>query len=143
MSTPEKSATAPDPLVESTVVALKTRRWDLAGVVLSGACAIHCAATSVLLVLLPAAGSFASHETHQVLAVLAGTVATVVFVPSLRQGKWSLPALAALGAGLVIAAAFASLPPRMEIGITVVGGLILVISHLTHARRHSSYHHSH
>ena len=129
--------------MESSVVALKNRRWDLAGVVLSGACALHCALTSALLVALPAAGSFASHETHQVLSVLAATVASVVFVPSLLRGHYHLPALAGLGAVMVVSAAFASLSTAQEIGVTVLGGVLLVTAHLKHARRHASYHHSH
>ncbi len=143
LSSPRKSDSEPDSLVESSVVALKNRRWDLVGVVLSGACAVHCALTSVLLVALPAAGTFASHETHQVLAVLAATVASVVFVPSLLRRHYRLPALAGLGAVMVVSAAFAPLSTAQEIGVTVVGGLLLVTAHLKHARRHASYHHSH
>jgi hypothetical protein len=129
--------------VESSVAALKNRRWDLVGVVLSSACAVHCAITSVLLVALPAAGSFASHETHVVLAVLATAVAGAVFLPSLRRGHFRLPAIAGLGAAMVVAAAFASLTTAQEIGVTVVGGGLLVFAHLRHSRRRSSYHHSH
>lgn len=143
LSPSQKSDTDPDPLVESSVAALKNRRWDLVGVVLSSACAVHCAITSVLLIALPAAGSFASHETHVVLAVLAAAVAIGVFVPSLKRGHYRLPAVAALGAGMVVAAAFVPLSTAEEIGVTVVGGALLVFAHLRHARRHGSYHHTH
>lgn len=83
---------------------------DWFGVFCSAACAVHCAATPILLSLLPSVNSvrwLADPLFHQVVAVLCVGMVAMAILPGLRVHRnWQVGSLAGLGMVLLLSAAF-------------------------------------
>lgn len=87
----------------------EARWWDLTGIAASGLCIVHCLATPVLLLALPAVGwTWLEHPlVHQLLAVLAVVVALAGIAPSFfLHRRMSVISFAVLGLSAVLYAAF-------------------------------------
>jgi hypothetical protein len=82
---------------------------DEAGLLVSGLCAVHCAALPFLLLLAPTFGMVLTQPiVHQVLALLAGMSVVIGLYPSAWSGeRRGLALLGTLGAVLVCGSAFA------------------------------------
>jgi hypothetical protein len=107
---------------------------DLLGIVCSVGCAIHCAATPVLLAVLPTMTSvrwLANPLFHQIVAVVCGVLAMAAFLPGyLRHRAWKVPALAMVGMAWLLTAAFV-LPDRCcQVALPEVEELHATASHL-------------
>lgn len=104
-------------------------RFDRWAIGLSSLCLAHCVASTVLLALASAAGSFlhpAIHEIGLVLAILLGTVALGRGI--LKHGYMMPSAVGAFGLGMMGGAL--SLPHGgQEIVWTVIGVAILALGH--------------
>jgi hypothetical protein len=90
---------------------LSVSRWkDTLGIVASVGCAVHCAATPVLLAFLPSlklTDWMASPQFHQVAAILCVGLVSISIWPAFRQFRdYRVLGLSSMGLGLVIAAAF-------------------------------------
>ena len=86
-------------------------RWkDTLGIIASVACAVHCAATPLLLAFLPALTFtewMASPRFHQVAAgICVGMVALAIWPAFMRFRDYRVLSLSGAGLGLIIAAAF-------------------------------------
>ena len=118
--------------------ALSTGMFDRAAVVLSGLCAVHCIASSVILALLASAGGALSnplfHETGLVLAIVMGMIA--LGYGAVQHGFMMPAAIGGLGLGVMAGAM------TMDHGIqesidTIVGVAILALGHnLNHRAGH-------
>lgn len=97
---------------------------DWCGIVVSVACAIHCAAMPLVIASLPAMGLtfLADASFHKVMAVACSLLAGAAFVPGWRRHRRLLPiGVAAVGLLLITTAAFAveadccpATPPALE-----------------------------
>ncbi len=110
-------------------------RWDGLGIGLAGLCLAHCLATTILLAFTASLGGFfvqpIIHETGLAIAIFLGLIA-------LGRGFWdhrkALP-IAVGSIGLSIMAGALMLPHgTVEIGITIVGTLILTVGHILNLR---------
>ena len=86
-------------------------RWkDTLGIIASVGCAIHCAATPVLIAFLPSLKLtewMASPLFHQWAAIFCVTIVSISIWPMFRRfGDYRVLSLSSLGLGLIIAAAF-------------------------------------
>ena len=120
--------------------------WDRLGLATSVACVIHCLATPLMLVLLPAMGSWlASPLVHQFLAVGVVAAAAGSLAPGVWQhGQWSVLIPAVIGIAAVMFAAFGSAccgPQAMHFAglpvgshLSIVGGLCLIAAHANNWR---------
>ncbi|MEM9252911.1 MAG: MerC domain-containing protein, partial [Planctomycetota bacterium] len=96
------------PMTTPTGLASAEGRWDLVGIVASGACAVHCVATPFLLLLLPAFGTAWSNAwVHWALAAVVLPLAFVVIGRGYRaHRRRSTLVLAGLGAAGIVAGLF-------------------------------------
>lgn len=114
---------------------------DLAGVILSCVCLVHCTALPLLLAALPFLGVHyhADEGLHQVITALVVPVAIAALLPGyLRHRRWWILALGAVGVVLIGAgpALHESLGHSAEQAAAVAGGLSLVAAHLNNRRQH-------
>ena len=89
----------------------RVNRWkDMLGILASVACAVHCAATPLLLAFLPALKLtewMASPWFHQVAAIVCVSLVSISIWPTFQRFKdYRVLSLSTAGLGLVIAAAF-------------------------------------
>ena len=109
---------------------------DLLGAALSGLCAIHCAA-SVLLVAGSGTGVFAmalqAEWAHTVFAAFAVLFAVLSFPAAQRQHGQVTPTVAGV-IGIVLLVAGVVAPESMEMPLTVVGGGLAAFAHLWNRR---------
>ncbi len=105
---------------------------DLLGAALSGLCAIHCAA-SVLLVAGSGTGMFAmllqSEWAHTLFAAFAVLFAALSFPAALRRHRQFTPPVAGT-AGIVLLLAGLIAPEALEMPLTVAGGGLAAFAHL-------------
>lgn len=85
-------------------------RTDWVGVACSVVCAVHCAATPIVLSLLPTASSFrwiADPMVHQLVAMVCCCIVAAAIVPTIhRHRDWKIATLATTGLALLLIAAF-------------------------------------
>lgn len=107
-----------------------TGLFDRIGMMLGGACLIHCLALPVLIALLPSFGGLLPdhHLVHVLLLAIALPVSGMALWNGWRRGRdrW-VPIIGTTGLALLAAAIVAS--ETHEIPITVAGSLLLVIAH--------------
>ncbi len=112
---------------------------DRVGIFASVACLIHCLLLPVLVPLLPLLAGVAGVESvHEGLLVFLTLCAILAFVPGVRaHGAYSVVAFGGLGvlllAGGVLAHDWAALA-GLDTPLTVVGGLVLVTTHIVNLR---------
>lgn len=112
---------------------LDGRAWDRWGLLASVLCVVHCIATPILALTLPAIAA-AEGVTHGLLAVAIVLFALLAFVPGLRtHGKRRVVVLGAIGVALIWVALL--LPEEWvddawRDGLTVAGGLAMVAAHI-------------
>ena len=104
-------------------------RWDRAGMLLSGLCAVHCLLMPLLLVILPLHGTHALHDAwHPATAAL---LVPVTFRAAHHGASPSSVGL--LWGGLVIVwlglIAHSALDEIAGVGLTFVGSLLLLAGH--------------
>jgi hypothetical protein len=112
--------------------------WDKIGIMLSGLCAVHCLAVSLVVIVLPflSARDFLHDWTHLIL--LALIVPTVIVVA--RNGISRLILLLLIGGLIIITAPLVfhdHVSLWMESAITTAGSTLLIVGHWLHYRRHS------
>ncbi len=87
-----------------------TKKADWIGILCSFGCAIHCAATPILLSILPSVSSvkwLADPLFHQVVAGICGVIVIRAIIPGFRiHSDWRVAALASSGVALLLIAAF-------------------------------------
>ncbi len=119
----------------------RVARWaDRIGAVVGFACAVHCALVPVLLALAPAMGvGFLDNEAFEAgLLAVAGLVATVAIIHAVRrQHPRSIIAGLLAGFGLLLAGLLVEHDaPLLGTVLSVLGGVVLAISHLRNSRCH-------
>jgi hypothetical protein len=124
--------------------------WDWFGVAASVGCAIHCAAMPFVAAFLPMLGLSFLAETafHKVMVIVCSGLALAAFLPGWSRHRQLLPvAIAGVGLALISLAAFAlegncciscttiGWPKQWWTAftpwITPLGGLVLVVAHLS------------
>ncbi|MFT4091898.1 MAG: MerC domain-containing protein [Asticcacaulis sp.] len=109
---------------------------DLSAIGISGLCLVHCLLLPAAFAALPILGQATeNHLVHQVLVLIAIPVS--VWALS-RSGGWKKPAvvtLAAIGLGLLAAAAFIEPLEVHETLLSVTGALLVGLAHLLNWRR--------
>lgn len=109
--------------------------WDRLGIAMSVVCLVHCLVLPFAIVALPLVAAQWLHTStfHTAMALALLPVALLAAVPGLRMhGRISVAAAMAAGLSLLSTAAFAGedlLSHEWQIGLTVLGGAILVAAH--------------
>ncbi|MCI0539072.1 MAG: MerC domain-containing protein [Verrucomicrobiales bacterium] len=109
---------------------------DGVGLAASSLCIVHCLGTAALGFLLPALGlTFLIDERiHRLLAAIVVGAGLLAFVPGFRLHRsWLVAVLATLGLAAIALSQLLpdeSLRERLETGLTLFGGGMLVIAHI-------------
>lgn len=117
---------------------------DLAGVILSGICLVHCTLLPVLLALLPFLGAHyeADERLHLLVTILVVPVAMLALLSGYRRHRlmW-VPILGLIGLALILAAPalHETLGHTLEGVVTALGGLGLISAHLVNWRNLHSH----
>lgn len=120
------------PSLEDTV---DPSRWDRFGVVLSALCMVHCLGLPALAILLPALALPSSHAFHVGLLAFVAPIALIALAAGFRRHRaWAPVTAGAFGLCLLILAVAPGLPETAEKGLTVAGGVVLVVAHLANTR---------
>jgi hypothetical protein len=105
---------------------------DRIGIWLSAACAVHCALTPAVLLLLPTIEIASYHEMlHRSLFVVLPLIAILAFIPGYRRHGdrriflWSVPGFALLA----LSAFHGSDDPYVQAAITISGSVLLIRAH--------------
>lgn len=115
----------------------ETHRWDAAGMTASFLCVMHCVASPVIAMVVPVI-ALNEGATHGVLALAVLSFGLLALVPGYRRhGRHVLIALGALGVLLIwgsmlLPESLAS--ETLETGLTMAGGVIMVVAHLYNIR---------
>lgn len=115
-------------------------RLDTAAIALSGICLVHCLALPLVVTLLPLFGAtLIDHETfHQLILVLVLPTSVIALGMGYKRHRNNrIAALGVIGAGALVAAAFAlhALHAEpLERWVTVAGGITLAIAHIGNFR---------
>lgn len=113
-----------------------SKPWaDYSGVALSSLCAVHCALTPLVAVILPQFEYFHSPWVHGIFLVLVVPLAVYAFFKCYGEHGRALPAMLG-GAGLVFLSSFTVLGIHdlLETGLTVAGSLLLISGHWLNLR---------
>lgn len=113
---------------------------DLAGVILSGLCLLHCTLLPVALAMLPFVGIHyhADERLHLLITVLVVPVAMLALITGFRRHRQSwIPTLGISGLVLILGAPLMhdTLGHFAEAMLTAVGGLGLICAHVANWRR--------
>ena len=107
-------------------------RPDATAMILSLLCLIHCLVLPVAIALLPAATHFLDipEEVHAILFFFAAPISAFAVLIGVRRHGWWIPAVtAAIALTLIGMGAFGGFSLLLEMGISVVGSLLLLIAH--------------
>ncbi len=106
---------------------------DGAAISLSGLCIIHCLALPLFAASLPMIGALAEAEwVHGAFVLLAIPLSGYAISRALAGGRqFGFITLAMLGLGLLLAGAFVEALHDYETLLTVSGGLVLALAHLS------------
>ncbi|QRN97542.1 MerC domain-containing protein [Archangium violaceum] len=113
-------------------------RWDAWGQGLSLLCMAHCLLLPLVLGLLPAMMGRALEEApiHLAMVMLATVVGGVSFVTGFLQHRdWHVLTLGATGLGLLVLAQSVLHEGLAEMGVTLAGGIVLLVAHGLNRRR--------
>lgn len=99
-------------------------------------CIVHCVATPLLVVVLPAL-ELLERPTHAVLTLVVLCVGLLAFLPGYRRHRrWRVVLLGLVGFGMLSAGVLVpgdGISEGAEIALTVVGGITLIAAHLRNA----------
>lgn len=114
------------------------KAWDRLGILLSGACLIHCIAVVFLPLLIPAL-ALAVHTPwiHRTFALIILVVTPLAFIPGYRRhGLNRILVKAYLGVGFILLGVFSDglVSEYTSHGFSVIGSLALVLAHLENIR---------
>lgn len=109
--------------------------WDKVGICASGLCLIHCLATPILLILIPASMFTNIHFeiTHQIFAVVVTSSILLAVYPTCKEhGHYDIIGLALIGITLILCAVFFHdyASETVSHGTTVIGSIILITAHI-------------
>jgi len=114
----------------------RARPWDLAGIGASLLCILHCVATPLLVVALPAL-EVLERQTHAVFALSILCIGSLAFVPGYRRHRrWRVVLLGLAGFGMLSAGVLVpegAMSETAEVAVTVLGGATLITAHLRNA----------
>ena len=114
------------------MVQLKAKWLDIASMMLSALCVVHCVALPFIVVGLPFLGVFANAEwVHQVLVLMAAPLSLWAIAYSRAWRRWPVTSLISAGVVLLAAAAFIPALEPVEALISVVGALMIAAAHIT------------
>ena len=114
----------------------QARPWDLAGIGASLLCILHCVATPLLVVMLPALEAL-ERQTHAVFALSILCIGLLAFVSGYRRHRrrrvvlLGLAGFGMLSAGVLVPEG--AMSEEAEIAVTVLGGATLITAHLRNA----------
>jgi hypothetical protein len=112
------------------------RPWDLVGIGASLLCILHCVATPLLLVALPAL-ELLERQTHAIFAICILCIGLLAFVPGYRRHRrWTVVLLGLVGFAMLSASVSfpeGAMSETTEVVLTVLGGVTLIKAHLRNA----------
>ncbi len=113
---------------------LKPSGWDRIGIILSGACIIHCMVFPLISasVLIAGVGLGTEDLTHRVLFLLLAATGLLAFIPGMRKHK-DKRVLAVAGIGFIIISCVAVMGDTyFSHGslVNIIGSLFLISAHL-------------
>ncbi len=113
------------------MTAKQKARWlDIASMILSGLCVVHCVALPFLVAALPALGIFSDNDAvHKVLVMTALPLSGFALWQSGGWRKNDVAVLMASGLFLLAAAAFLPVLHSVEAVISVLGALMVAGAH--------------
>lgn len=112
------------------MVQLKARWLDIASMVLSALCVVHCVALPFIVAGMPFLGAFTDADwVHQVLVVMAAPLSAWALHASNAWRKW--PVSLTMGGGLLLLALAAFIPAlhEAEAALSVLGALMIAAAH--------------
>ena len=114
----------------------QAKPWDLAGIGASLLCIVHCVATPLLVVAVPAL-EILERQTHAAFALSILCIGLLAFVPGYRRHRrWAVVLLGLVGFGLLSAGVVVpegAMSEEAEVALTVLGGATLITAHLRNA----------
>jgi len=114
----------------------QARPWDLAGIGASLLCILHCVATPLLVIALPAL-EVLERQTHAAFALGILCIGLLAFIPGYRRHRRSRVVLLGLvGFGMLTAGVLVpegAMSETAEVTVTVLGGATLITAHLRNA----------
>ena len=117
-------------------------KLDVAAMVASGLCLVHCLALPLLLLIAPAVGAILAlpDEFHQWAVAFAVPTSLLALLLGQRRHKgWRPTAVAAPALGLMLWGAFGAAIQTSETMFTVAGATMLAIAHLFNWRMASAH----
>ena len=117
--------------METTTIKKTISWWDWTGVFFSSLCLVHCVATPIILASAPL---WVASEWVHVIFLIA--LVPITFIASRRAyrvpRRYSVIFFLTTGLAVLIAAVFVeeSMGEFAEIGLTIVGSLLLIVGHL-------------
>lgn len=114
---------------------------DRAAMAGSALCMVHCLALPLLLAAVPAISAFVAvpESFHRWVLLFAAPAAAIALLGGYARhaAPWPL-AVGAVGLGFMALGAFAALDGRVEIAMTIIGGVLVALAHVANLRlRHN------
>ena len=120
-----------------TRTTVSAARLDLAGALVAGACAVHCALLPLLFGSLGAwgIGWFASEATGRIVLGVSLVFVTISLIPAFRRHRQRLPLLlVALAVPAFLLAEAATMPRTQTAVWSAIGGGLIAVAHLRNRR---------
>lgn len=109
---------------------LKARWLDMASMVLSALCVVHCVALPFIALGIPFLGSFTQADwVHKLLVMMAAPLSLWAITYSRAWKKWPVTALMCGGLVLLTLAAFVPALHEVEAMVTVIGAVMIAAAH--------------
>lgn len=125
-----------------------TRLWDKIGICASGLCLVHCLATPILLITMPASSvsGLDSPLTHQIFAIIVTiSILLAVYPHCKKHGHKDIIAYAFVGFIFILAGILLHDAVSEEVthGLTILGSIVLIYCHIKNMKiRHGKCHES-
>lgn len=118
------------------------KTWlDIASLGLSALCVVHCLALPFLVVLLPALTPFTGSWVHAALVLTAAPISLWAIRASHVWRKWQISVPIVTGLILLALAAFIPALADIEVGLSVIGALLIATGHAyNYLRNHRPVH---
>lgn len=117
------------------MIALPRAWFDWLAVSLSGACAVHCVASLLLIALFSASGLLGGHDLHAALLLVAAPLTVYALgVRAYQEARWRPFSLGVIGLALLATALLFEHGALAEVALSIAGSMTIIIAHLANLR---------